>query len=153
MDSAKGVGMASDGETQNVIEHQRFDEPLVFKGGVEREPERYVAEKPYELTQYEFSVLRRRILSLFWAQTLFAATAGLVLATVGKVLHALVLKEAPQLESWELWAIIVGLGLSIIFWFIRTKDDQERIQLESAIDEHFTSNKPRRVHLTTGENQ
>lgn len=145
--------MASDGETQNVIENQRFDEPLVLKGGVEREPERYVAEKPYELTQYEFSVLRRRILSLYWAQTLFAATVGLVLAIAGKVLHALVLKDTPQLESWELWAIVIGLVLSIIFWRVRTKDDRERIQLESAIDEHFTSNKPRRVHLTTRGDQ
>lgn len=145
--------MASDGDTQNVIENQRFDEPLVLKGGVEREPERYVAEKPYELTQYEFSVLRRRILSLYWAQTLFAATVGLVLAIAGKVLHALVLKDTPQLESWELWAIIIGLVLSIIFWRVRTKDDRERIQLESAIDEHFTSNKPRRVHLTTRGDQ
>lgn len=145
--------MASDGETQNVIENQRFDEPLVLKGGVEREPERYVAEKPYELTQYEFSVLRRRILSLYWAQTLFAATVGLVLAIAGKVLHALVLKDTPQLESWELWAIIIGFVLSIIFWRVRTKDDRERIQLESAIDGHFTSNKPRRVHLTTRGDQ
>lgn len=145
--------MASDGDTQNVIENQRFDEPLVFKGGVEREPERYVAEKPYELTQYEFSVLRRRILSLYWAQTLFAATVGLFLAIAGKVLHALVLKDTPQLESWELWAIIIGFVLSVFFWCVRTKDDRQRIQLESAIDEHFTSNKPRRVHLTTGGDQ
>ena len=136
---------------KRVIENQRFDEPLVLKGQVEHEPERYVAEKPYELTKYEFSVLRRRVVALFLAQITASATAGILLAVIGKAVHALLSNESPTIEVWELWSLAGGLVVSaFLFWF-RTDNDKERMGLESAIDRHFADNRPRRVHLTKGE--
>jgi len=47
----------SHNEETRVISGQEFDTPLIFKGSISDEPERYVAEKPYELTKYEFIIL------------------------------------------------------------------------------------------------
>jgi hypothetical protein len=48
--------MASD---PRVIEGQKFDAPLIFDGAVGAEPQSYIAERPYELTKFELSILRR----------------------------------------------------------------------------------------------
>jgi len=143
--------MRNDDSDNRVIENQRFDEPLVLKGQVEHEPERYVAEKPYELTKYEFSVLRRRVVSLFLAQIIASATAGILLAVTGKAVHALLSNKSPTIEVWELWSLAGGILVSACLFWCRTDNDKERIGLETAIDRHFAENRPRRVHLTNGE--
>lgn len=143
--------MRNNESDKRVIENQRFDEPLVLKGQVEYEPERYVAEKPYELTKYEFSVLRRRVVSLFLAQIIASATAGILLAVLGKAVDALLSKQSPTIEPWELWSLAGGVIVSAILFWYRSDSDKERIGLESAIEGHFAGNRPRRVHLMKGE--
>jgi hypothetical protein len=143
--------MSSDESGKKLIEGQRFDSPLIFEGGVDAEPERYIAEKPYELTKYEFSVLRKRDFSDFWFKIVAGTTAGLIIAVAGKVIISLVNKQSPTFETWELCSIGVGILLSIFFKFlIKSREEKERSQLVSAIDNHFAENKPRRVHLTKG---
>lgn len=135
-----------------VISGIEFDEPLFFKGNINAEPERYVAEKPYELTKYEFSLLRKKNNSDLLFQFVASATVGFAIALVGKIVGVILNKQSPNIEKWEMWALIVGLLLSLaVKFFIKTKDDEEKMRLESNIERHFSTNKPRRIHLTKGE--
>ena len=136
-------------EQNQVIEGERFDKPLVLRGAIDAEPERYIAEKPYELTKYEFSILRKRMTSELLFVTTISATAGILFTVIGKSIVALLDKKSPTVEPWEIWALGIGVVASIAFKFIRSKEDQERLQLEGIIDGHFQSNRPRRVHLTS----
>lgn len=146
--------MAADENTQKLIENQRFDAPLIFKGKVQKEPERYIAEKPYDLTRYEFSVIRRRSSSEFWFRTISGATGGLCLAVIGKTIYALATQQSLKIDAWELCAIGVGILTSILFRFcIKSKEDKERSQLDSVIEGHFKENKPRKLHLTKGDSE
>lgn len=117
-------------------------------GAIDSEPERYIAEKPYDLTKFEFAVLRRRVKSEYWFNLIAGATAGVAISVVGKVLAALIEKQVPTLETWEIWAFLIGLLLALCTKFVRSKEDMDRSQLETVIDGHFTTNRPRRVHLT-----
>lgn len=137
-------------EQNRVIEGERFDKPLVLSGAIATEPERYIAEKPYELTKYEFSILRKRMSSELLFVTTVGATAGVLIAVVGKSIGALLDKKTPTLEPWEMWAVGIGVLASIAFKFIRSREDKERLQLEEVVEGHFQTNRPRRVHLTTG---
>ncbi len=133
------------------FEGERFDQPLVVPWAIEAEPERYIAEKPYDLTKFEFAILRRRTWSEFWFSIAVGATAGIALSVAGKALAALLEKKTPAVDSWELWAIAGGAILSILLRSIRSKDDKERTRLEEVIDGHFMTNRPRRLHLTNNK--
>jgi len=137
-------------DQNRVIEGERFDKPLVLPGAIDTEPERYIAEMPYELTKYEFSILRKKMSSEILSVTTLGATAGVLIAVIGKSIAALLEKMPPTLERWELWAIGIGSLASLAFKLIRSKEDQERMQLEKVVEGHFQTNKPRRLHLTTG---
>lgn len=136
-------------EQNRVIEGKRFDEPLFLSGDIDKEPERYIAEKPYELTKYEFTILRKKMSSELLFITTFSATVGMLIAVIGKSIHALLDKKGPTLELWEIYAVVIGVLASIVFKFIRSKEDKERLQLEEVVEGHFQTNRPRRVHLTT----
>jgi len=139
-------------DQNRTIEGERFDKPLVLAGAIEAEPERYIAEKPYELTKYEFSIIRKRMSSELLFVTTIGATAGVLIAVVGKSIVALIDKKIPTVEQWEIWAVGIGILASLAFKFIRSKEGRERLQLEDVIDGHFQTNKPRRVHLTSAGN-
>ncbi len=131
-----------------IIEGERFDTPLVMHGAIDVEPQRYIAEKPYELTKFEFTILRKRVAAEFWFTVVAGATAGVFISISGKALSALLDKKTPLIESWELWAIGAGIVSSVALKFVRSKEDQERLQLEQVIEGHFSANRPRRLHLT-----
>ncbi len=137
-------------DEENVISGRNFDEPLIFVGNI-AEPERYVAEKPYELTKYEFSVLRRRGSADLGFQVSVGATAGILLTVAGKILSSLIGKKPQTTEMWEIICIIIGILFCIVFKkAVKTKEDKEKEELDNVIDNHFRTNKPRRVHLTQG---
>lgn len=140
-------------EDKRLIEGGRFDEPLIIPGAIDVEPERYIAEKPYELTKYEFSVIRKRMSSELLFAITASATAGLLIGVVGKIVVALLDKKSPTMEQWELWALVIGIFASILFKCFRSKEDKERLQLEDVIEGHFHTNKPRRLHLTKAEGE
>ena len=134
-----------------VIEGERFDTPLVMHGVIDAEPQRYIAEKPYDLTKFEFTILRKRVASEFWFTLVAGATAGLVISIAGKALAALLEKKAPSVDSWELWGVLAGIVGSLLLKLVRSKDDKERLQLEQVVEGHFSTNRPRRVHLTQNQ--
>jgi hypothetical protein len=134
-----------------VIEGERFDSPLVMHGAIDAEPQRYIAEKPYELTKFEFTILRKRVASEFWFTLVAGATAGLCISIAGKALAALLEKKTPTVESWELWGVGVGVLASLVLKLRPSQDDKERIQLEKVVEGHFSANRPRRVHLTQNQ--
>ena len=117
-------------------------------GAIETEPERYIAEKPYDLTKFEFSVLCRRSSAGFLFALVAGATAGIAITIAGKVLAALLEKKPPTVEAWEIWAVVIGLALSLALKLIRSKDDNERATLEEVISGHYAQNRPRRLHVT-----
>lgn len=136
-------------DQNRIIEGERFDKPLVLAGVIDAEPERYIAEKPYELTKYEFSIIRKRMSSELMFISTIGATAGVLIAVIGKFVVALLDKKAPTVESWEVWAVGIGFLASMAFKCIRSKESRERLQLEEVIEGHFHANKPRRIHLTS----
>ena len=129
-----------------------FDAPLVVPGYIENEPERYVAEKPFDLTRYEYSILRKPYHADFWFNLASGATAGLILSVIGKSIAALIAKQTPKLEIWEIVAIAAGVIVSLVFKFaFRSKDDKDKEKLVKVVDVYFEQNKPRHLHLTKGD--
>lgn len=128
-----------------------FDTPLIMKGEIEHEPERYVAEKPYDLTRYEFSILRKPSSSDVWFNLVAGGTAGIVVSVVGKTIASLIDKKDPSLATWEIVAVVIGIGASILVKKVIKSDDQkEKEELLSIVDTHFSQNRKRRLHLTQG---
>ena len=138
---------------QTHIQGKVFDSPLFMPGGIDIEPIRYIAEKPYDLTKYEFKVIKSPSYSELWFNLSAGGTAGIVVAVIGKVLASLIEKTKPSLELWEIIAIIAGV---IISWIIKkygkTKDEKEKEQLFEIVESHFVQNPMRRIHLTSGDN-
>ena len=66
---------------QEYVEGKQFDSPLILPGVIEEEPERYVAEKPYDLTRFEYSILKKPYLADFWFNIVSGGTAGLAKCT------------------------------------------------------------------------
>lgn len=142
----------TDIEESTVYEGRTFDSPLVVPGYIEDEPERYVAEKPFDLTRFEYSILKKPYKADFWFNIISGGTAGLVVSVMGKSIAALIAKQTPTLEPWEIVAIISGVLISLAFKYaIKSDDDKEKNKLMKVIDNHFEQNKPRHLHLTKGE--
>lgn len=128
----------------------KFDEPLFIRGGVTGEPERYLGEKPYELDKYEFSVLKRNFDNKsFWFHAVCGATAGFVILITAKIVQSLINQKPPTLESYEIIAVIIGIGLA--FWLRKPKlsvEEIEKEKLKNEIDRWFIENPKRRIHVT-----
>lgn len=135
--------------TENIANRQ-FDEPLYVFGQITNEPERYLAEKPYELSKFEFSVIKKgKFKADTWFQLVCGAAAGFFLAILGKALNALIQKQSPSLENWELWAVGAGVFLAIILKKqSKTEDEKEFDELKESINQHFENTLPRRIHIT-----
>lgn len=141
--------------TKKTIRDQRFDEPLYVDGEVTHEPETYLAEKPYELSEFEFSVLRKgQFKSNIWFELVFGATIGFVLNIAGKTLSALIQKETPSVDKWELWSIGVGIVLALLLRFRkRNSDEKEFNEIKDYINQHFKTSLRRRVHIPRKEEE
>ena len=144
--------MTSENKTESIKDRQ-FDTPLYVSGEISGEPERYLAEKPYELSKFEFSILKKgKFRSDTWFQLAAGATIGLVIAIAGKTLNALVQQQRPSLEGWELWAVFAGIVLSIILkCFPKSEDEKEFDETRQYISQHFENSPRRRVHLAGRE--
>ncbi len=133
------------------ITGQRFDKPLFINGEVSGEPERYLAEKPYELSKYEFSILRK---GKFKSDSLFrwsmGATGGFVLAVIGKALSALIQKQTPSLKTWELWSIVAGTTITLGLRFMKKSPDEKEFEkISEHIDQHFKETPRRRIYVSS----
>jgi hypothetical protein len=140
----------AENEIQKLNESRTFDSPLIFKAeSIDGEPEKYIAEKPFDLTRYEYSILKKAYKADFWYSTVSGGTAGILVSVVGKSISTLIAKQNPTLEIWEVIAIIAGVVTSLILKFlVKTEDDKEKNKLMKVIDNHFESNKPRNLHIT-----
>ncbi|HHX8575406.1 TPA: hypothetical protein ACVO35_004176 [Vibrio alginolyticus] len=139
--------MIQEGNTKTVSDGE-YDTPIILADEVVVEPQKYVAEVPYDLTRYEYSFLKRNYTSDFWSNIFAGATAGIVLAVLGKSIAALVSKEMPELELWEIVAVVIGLLATILAKCLRSEDDKKKQELTNIVDEHFENSKRRRFHLT-----
>lgn len=135
------------------ITDEKFDSPLYVHGFVSGEPEMYLGEKPYELSKHEFSVLKKgKYRSDFWFQITCGATGGLVLAILGKTLHALIGKRTPSLETWEIWAILAGVVIAFVLKLKKKNDDEKEFdEMRQCIDQHFLVTPKRRIHVLSKE--
>lgn len=140
-------------ENPNYIQGKEFDEPLIMTGTIEAEPVRYVAEKPYDLTRFEYSIVKKPYIADFWFNIVAGGSGGLVISVMGKAITALIDKQEPTLEIWEIIAVVIGIALSVILKLCcKSDDDKEKDKLMNVINDHFSTNKPRRLHLTNGGN-
>lgn len=129
-----------------------FDEPLILHGHIDAEPQRYIAEKPFELTRFEYSVLRKSYSNGFWFTLTTGATVGMTFSIIGKSIAALIANQPPTLDLWEVVALLLGVILSCALKFMRKSEGhKEKDSLEGVIDRHFEQNKPRHLHLTGGK--
>ena len=144
--------MTSEEKVESIKDRQ-FDTPLYVAGEISGEPERYLAEKPYELSKFEFSILKKgKFRTDTWFQLSAGATIGLIIAVAGKALSALVQKQSPTLEGWELWAVGAGIVLATILKFLpKTGDEKEFDETRQYISQHFENSPRRRVHLAGRE--
>lgn len=138
-------------EKSHSVEGRSFDEPLIVPGHIDTEPERYIAEKPFDLTRFEYSILRKSYTAEFWFALVAGATGGVVISVIGKAIAALIAKQSPSLELWEIIAVLLGVISSLMLKKkFKSDDDIEKEKLMSVIDSHFEQNKPRHLHLTKG---
>lgn len=140
-------------EKTESIKDLKFDTPLYVAGEISGEPERYLAEKPYELSKFEFSIFKKgKFRSDTWFQLVCGATVGLVLAIAGKTLNALIQKQIPTVENWELWSVAAGVVLAALLKRGRKTDDEKEFdEIRQYISQHFENSPRRRVHLTGRE--
>jgi tetrahydromethanopterin S-methyltransferase subunit F len=139
-------------ETENTVNDGVYDSPIILPGKFSIEPQRYVAERPYDLTRYEYSFLKRNYSGGFWSNLFAGATAGLVISVLGKTVISLFAKETPELQPWEVVGIAIGVVLTLLFKYcIKSDDDKKKQDLISVVEIHFKNSKPRRVHLTGQE--
>jgi uncharacterized protein YacL len=140
-------------ENNHIITDGDYDSPIILPGRVDLEPQRYVAEKPYDLTRYEYSFLKKNYTGNFWASLTAGATVGLIISVLGKSIIALLDRQTPELASWELVAVVIGIISTIVFKLcIKTEEDIMKEELIKVVESHFQDSKPRRVHLTGMEN-
>lgn len=138
-------------EKSHSYEGRTFDEPLIVPGHIDSEPERYIAEKPFDLTRFEYSILRKPYTAEFWFTLVAGATGGVAISVIGKAITALIAKQTPSLELWEIITILLGIILSFLLnKKFKSDYDIEKNKLMSVIDSHFEQNKPRHLHLTKG---
>ena len=98
-------------DTKNkTVSGKEYDSPIILPGSPDIEPQLYVAEKPYDLTQFEYSILKRNFSGDFWCNIFAGATAGLAISVLAKAITALLSKKNPELETWEIVAIIMGIS-------------------------------------------
>ncbi|MGY3896094.1 hypothetical protein [Aeromonas enterica] len=129
-----------------------FDKPLIMEGFIESEPTRYIAEMPYDLTRYEFSIIKKPDNTEMYFNLFAGATIGLLISIIGKVAASLVAKEDPQLAGWEIISLVIGLLICLVTKrFVKSNEDKEKEDLLNAIEEHFINNKKRKLHVTKGE--
>ncbi|MBV1907730.1 MAG: hypothetical protein KUG78_00320 [Kangiellaceae bacterium] len=142
----------SENENNEVIEGRVYDTPLVVPGFIDAEPERYVAEKPFDLTRFEYSILKKSYKAEFWFNIVSGGTGGIVVSVIGKALAALIAKQQPKLETWEIVAVILGVLVSLLLKYaFKSDDDKAKDELMRVVDNHFETNKPRHLHLTKGD--
>lgn len=133
------------------VHGRQFDSPLIMRGSIDAEPERYVAEKPYDLTRFEYSILKKPYVAEFWFNIISGATAGLVISVIGKSISALIDNHGTKLDTWEIVAVIMGVTASILLKYcFKSDEDKEKDKLMDVVNGHFANNKPRRLHLTRG---
>jgi len=131
----------------------RFDKPLYVYGEVSEEPERYLAEKPYELSKFEFSILRKgKFKSNTLSHLVSGATVGLVIIVIGQAIDTLADKKTPSLERWELWSILAGIVITVFLYIVNRKwkspEEKEYEEILDDIDQHFKETPRRRIHLS-----
>ncbi len=140
------------------IAGRNFDTPLYVAGEITNEPERYLAEMPYELSKFEFSIIKKgKFKDDAWFLIVCGATASFGLVILGKVLNGLIQKQTPSLENWELWSVVIGVVLAIILKSFKkqnkTADEIEFDEIREGINHHFENTKQRRIHITGKEDE
>lgn len=137
----------------NPITGKKFDSPFIIQGGGIGEPEIFLAEKPYELSRFEYSVLKKgKYVSHNWSNNVFLATIGLFLALLGKTISALIGQQTPSIDCWEILAIVAGGVIGLILRFRKKSDEEKEFdEVGEEIDQHFAAILPRRVHVTRSE--
>jgi hypothetical protein len=125
-------------------------EPLYVKGGVEGEPEKYLAGKPYDLDKYEFSVLKKKFENKsMWFNASIGATAGFIIILLAKMIQLAISQKAITFELYELIVVVVG---TFITWMLRkpkiTEDETEQLNLVKDVDDWFSRNPKRNIHVT-----
>ena len=139
---------------ENTFRDGEYDSPIILPGPSDIEPERYVAVKPYDLTRFEYSFLTRNFTGDFWCNIVAGATGGILITVIAKAVTALLDKKSPELETWEIVAIGIGVIVYVCFkFFLKSEDDKKKSELVEVIDKHFQTSKPRRVHLTRQEDR
>lgn len=129
-----------------------FDSPIIVKGEIDKEPKCYLAEKPYELTRFEYSILKKPLTLGTWFNLSAGATIGLIIAIISKVISLLIDKNSITIEYWEWIGVLIGIVLSLFFKKIyKSEEDKEKEELLKVVNSHFESSKPRRIHLTLGD--
>lgn len=139
-------------ERESQVSDKVYDEPIILQEEVSIEPQRYVAEKPYDLTRYEYSFLKRNFTGSLWSNLFAGASVGLFVSVLAKSVVALLDQQTQKLETWEWVGLIISILLALIFKFcVKTEDDKTKKELISVVDDHFENSKPRRVHVTGQE--
>lgn len=137
------------------IQGRNFDAPLILPAGGNVEPQRYIAEEPFDMTKYEFEVLRRPRSTNLLVRSLFGATIGVAIMLAGKYVAAILEAKSPTWQVWEWGALGVGIvvtgAVALIVRVRRSRAEQEREELEKVIDGHFATKKQRRVHIAGAE--
>ncbi len=137
---------------KKVTKGKEFNSPVTLIGSIGVKSNRLIIEKPYELTRFEYSILRKPLSSDLWFNLVAGATAGIFISLIGKSISALIAKQNPSLELWEIISFVLGILISCFFKFLyKSDDEQEKTQLMNVVNDHFKKNKPRGLNMRDGD--
>ncbi len=131
---------------------KEFDSSVKITGHIGINSTRLILEKPYELTRFEYSILKKSLSSSLWFSVMVGATAGIVIAVIAKSITALISKQSPSIEIWEIVFIIIGIIIAcVIKYFYKSEDEKEKIELMDVVNNHFKKNQPRGINMKNGD--
>jgi hypothetical protein len=136
--------------SEHLPEEITSNEPLYVTGGVDAEPTKYLAVKPYELDKYQFSVLKKRFENKsMWFNAVIGATAGCIFLLLAKIIQLGVNQQPIKIELYEVVAVAIGAFMA---WLLRkpkiSEDEAEQLDFVKEVDDWFSQNPKRAVHVT-----
>jgi hypothetical protein len=146
----QGVQMCPNNLSEHLPEEVVSNEPLYVKGGVEGEPVKYLAVKPYELDKYEFSVLKKKFENKsMWFNASIGATAGFIILLLAKMIQLGISQQPIKLELHEIIVVVIG---ALTAWLLRkpkiSEDETEQLDLVKDVGDWFSQNPNRNIHVT-----
>lgn len=136
------------GKSAVKITERKFSTTLPIDEDVRTEPSIRISQEPFLLCEADFLRLKygdSKVLT--WAGGVLLTSLGMLFIPIAKYIIAkTAIDKSIIIQSWEWVAPFIGIGIAAILFFIGKMLPNERKQVMSDIEAHF-SEAPRTPHI------